>query len=289
MNDLLVDANSLWARSYYAVANKPVFDPAEAVRIALTTFLRVLDTHSNGIGQVHRLLFAWDGAKKRDKGRDPKPPSYYETREYFKEAADVLFAPEHAQLEDYEADDVLATAATQSTAKKVYILSGDKDLHQMHGQDVHYYCLNSKGLLAQRYINMKWGVKHPSQVAIALAIMGDKVDNIPGLRGWGPAKVKHLFKRVDPRWNFGEALQTIVEQIPENLHEAFYASLDLTLLNTELPGVPQAAPLILADMSAAEALEWPTFISAYRPIYAQYSRRTRSVEAYPTGTDDAAY
>ena len=87
-------------------------------------------------------------------------------------------------------------------------------------------------------ILQRWKIKRPIQLAIALAIQGDSSDNISGIKGWGPKKVEKLFESVTPDMEFEAALSAIVSQIPENKQEEFFESLDLTLLDCDIPGVP---------------------------------------------------
>lgn len=270
MVDMIIDGNSLFARSFYAVMTSPQHSPQEAVRAAICTVLSLLNTDSQRLDdKVDRLLFAWDGKNKRDKGRDPKPPHYHETRELLLEYLTVLFNPTHAMLPAHEADDVVATAVAQSDADDIFVISGDKDLQQLAGDHVHYYCLNHKLLMSLRQIRDRWTVKRPEQVAVALAILGDKVDNIQGIKGWGPKKVKTLFETVTPDMDLEQAVLTIDAQIPPELQNQFYGDLELTLLRRDLPGVAQASPIELAPLKVVEELQLPNFMGFYRPVFNQ--------------------
>ena len=152
------------------------------------------------------------------------------------------------RMTGYEADDVVATAAFDSLSERVYVVSGDKDLHQLQSDRVSIYDLNTKGVLSRHTILARWNVKRPAQSAIALAILGDPRDNIPGIKGWGPKKVAKLFEQVSPSMGFEEALHAIEQQIPEALKAEFYTCLELTLLNISIPGVPDPAPFQVCGM-----------------------------------------
>jgi DNA polymerase-1 len=278
MTDLIVDANSLYARAWYATMGTGG-SPVEAVRAALGTVLSLLNERNDKLGEhVDRLLFAWDGPNNRDKKRQPKPQRYYETAELLVDYFQLLFKPTQAISDTHEADDIVATACHQSTADTVYVASGDKDLQQLANDRVLYYSLNDKALLSQRAIRDKWHVKHPSQVALALAVLGDKVDGIEGIKGWGPKRVAKLFEYVTPDMNFEQAFETLLLQIPPNLHERFLSDLDLTLLNFSVPGVPQPSPIVAAPLEVAETLRLPQLMEIYRPFYHRYTSR-RAVDA----------
>lgn len=290
MVDLLVDGNSLYARSWYAIMAKPDGSPQDAIRASICTVLSLLNVNTDKLGErVDRILFAWDGKDKRDKGRAEKPKQYHPTRNLLIDYLSFMLQPTHAEALHFEADDVVATAVRQSDADSIYVVSGDKDLQQLAGERVNYYCLNQKAVMSHRAIKDKWGVKHPSQVALALAIIGDKTDCIAGIHGWGQKRVKKLFEAVPNDATLEEALLAVEEQIPEKLRNAFYADLDLTLLNNQVPDVPPAAPIQLAPMEAVVELQLPDLMNFYRPVYRLYHGRTDATgdeEDVPAGAKD---
>lgn len=273
MIEMIVDANSLYARSYFA-AQRINPDPVEAIRLALQTLLTLLNPDDNRIGRpFDRLLFAWDGARKAEKNRADKPPEYHDTKLAFKDVLGFVFGAAHGEHPDFEGDDVVATAVYKSTADTVYVVSGDKDLMQLEGGNCRYYCLNTKAVLSRQFINHKWHIKHPSQLAIALAIIGDPVDNIKGIPRWGPKKVQRLFEHIPESMPFDQVVATIDAQIPEDLKPDFWSSLERTLLNTEVPGIPEPAPIVFADSSEVRKLEIPGISQLYDRV-----RHAMSVE-----------
>ena len=168
MNDLIVDGNSLFARCWFAVKE----DPVETVRLYIGSVLQLLDARGGRLKvPITRTLFGWDGASKTNKNRQAKPQLYYHTRHKVQEAILTLFNTVHGYHADFEADDIVATAVFNSKAKQIFVVSGDKDLTQLQGGNVFYYCLNTKAILPSRSICHKFSVKRPSQVALALAIL----------------------------------------------------------------------------------------------------------------------
>ena len=276
MTDAVFDSDSLFARAWFAIMRNPDGTPQDVVRSALVTVLSLLNVNNDNLGEkVDRLLFAWDGPNKRDKGRSPKPPEYYETRKLLQEYLSLLFNPAHVQIGSYEADDVVGTAVAQSDANSIFVISGDKDLQQLAGESVHYYCLHTKGLLSTRSICDQRYIKHPSHLAIAMAIIGDKVDAIKGVKGWGPKKVKKLFLAATPEMTLEEAMCHVEKQMIEaglscETMENFYLDLDLTVLHSDLEGVPQPADIKLADPGVVEELHLPDFMHYYRSVYQDY-------------------
>ncbi|MDQ7796423.1 MAG: 5'-3' exonuclease H3TH domain-containing protein, partial [Spirochaetia bacterium] len=93
------------------------------------------------------------------------------------------------RCEGYEADDVIATLATQCSREKraCFIVSGDKDLLQLVGgftkalrpsEGFSFREINENGVLKE------WGVL-PDQIRDYLSLTGDASDNIPGVKGIG--------------------------------------------------------------------------------------------------------
>jgi 5'-3' exonuclease len=275
MVDLIIDSNSLFARSWYAIMSKADGSPQDVLRASICTILSLLNVNNDKLGdRVDRILFAWDGANKRDKGRAAKPVQYHTTRKLLIDYLTFLLSPTHACSDKHEADDVVATAVRQSDADTIYVVSGDKDLQQLAGERVNYYCLNQKATMSSRAIRDKWGVKDPKQVCIALAIIGDRIDCIAGIHGWGQKRVKKLFEAVPEGATLEEALLAIEAQIPEKLLPSFYSDLDLTLLNSAVPGVPPASPISMAPLDSIVELQLPNFMEFYRPVHRLYHGRT---------------
>jgi len=268
MIDLVVDGNSLFARSWYAAKE----DPEQALQYALTTILTLLNPNYNRIGiNFDRTLFAWDAKRNEKKDRDPKPAIYTETCNLLKDVFMYTLSTANVEKEGFEADDIVATVVYAAGPKDtVYVVSADKDLMQLQGGNCHFYCLHTKGVLSQAFINAKFHIKHPSQIPISLAIIGDGVDNIPGIRGWGPKKSDKLFEAVKPKMDFEQALSAITAQIPEDKQDEFYASLERTLLNMYVPDVPKPLEIRMASLEEFLVLDMPKVEFRYKEAYQAY-------------------
>lgn len=267
MNDLLIDGNSLFARCWFAVKQ----DPDRTRTIFAQSVLQLLDQSEGRIGlPISRTLFGWDGKAKTDKNREPKPQAYVDARRRVQEDLLTLFGTIHGFHPDYEADDIVATAAFNSQAKQVFVVSGDKDLMQLQGGNVAYYCLNTKSVLPARTICHKFAVKQSSQVAIALAIIGDRGDGVAGIPRWGPKKVASLFEAVTEAMNFESALETILAQIPDDLKPDFLDSLDKTLLHSDVPGLPDPAELVFCSSGELRGLKIENLSQSYERVAMQY-------------------
>ena len=103
-----------------------------------------------------------------------------------------------AQLEvpGFEADDIIATLARVATAAgmEVVICSSDKDLMQLCGGDVSVLDTMKNRRFGVAEVQEKFGVP-PALVGDVLALMGDSIDNVPGVAGIGPKTAAELINK----------------------------------------------------------------------------------------------
>jgi 5'-3' exonuclease len=103
------------------------------------------------------------------------------------------------ELSGWEADDVIATLATQAVAAgyRVVVVSGDKDLLQLVTEDILVLNPGREGSGATLYdragVEAKFGVP-PERVVDVLALVGDSVDNVPGVPGIGDKGARDLVR-----------------------------------------------------------------------------------------------
>lgn len=127
----------------------------------------------------------------------------------------------------YEADDLLGTLAKmlRRSQTPIAILTRDKDLGQLitRKQDYLWDYKNSETLDQQGILN-KFGV-HPEQLIDYLALVGDSIDDIPGVPGVGPKTAQALlshFGDVDSLFNDLQQVATLpvrgAKKLAEKLH-----------------------------------------------------------------------
>ncbi|MBM4022537.1 MAG: DNA polymerase I, partial [Planctomycetes bacterium] len=95
----------------------------------------------------------------------------------------------------YEADDVLATLATRTVAAggECMIATSDKDARQLLGDWVRLFNLRTNAPFGAAELEAEWGIR-PDQVVDFLALVGDSVDNVPGVPGVGPKSAGDLLR-----------------------------------------------------------------------------------------------
>lgn len=96
----------------------------------------------------------------------------------------------------YEADDIVATLARQGAeaGMDVVIVAGDKDLAQMVGPRIRMQDTMRDVTYDAELVRKKWGVP-PERIPDLLAMMGDSVDNIPGVPGIGQKGAAGLLEK----------------------------------------------------------------------------------------------
>ena len=89
--------------------------------------------------------------------------------------------------ENYEADDLLATFARQVEEKggECVLVTGDKDCRQLITEHVRMYNIRKNQIYDADNVMDDWGIR-PDQVIDFQALMGDSVDNVPGVPLIGP-------------------------------------------------------------------------------------------------------
>jgi DNA polymerase-1 len=100
------------------------------------------------------------------------------------------------ELAGFEADDILATLATRVAAAGGHctIATSDKDARQLLGPQVTLLNLRTNSPLGVPELAAEWGVG-PHQVVDFLALVGDSVDNVPGVPGIGPKIAGELLQK----------------------------------------------------------------------------------------------
>jgi len=100
------------------------------------------------------------------------------------------------KVDDYEADDVLATwcGMAEQQSARVEIVSEDKDLLQLVKPNVNVLHLERHRTLGESEVHQHLGV-WPSQVIDFFSLVGDSADNVPGIRGIGPKSAADLLRK----------------------------------------------------------------------------------------------
>jgi len=128
------------------------------------------------------------------------------------------------EIDGYEADDVIGTLAWQAADAKydVYMVTPDKDYGQLLIHDcVYIYKPGYQGgdveIMDAKRITEKWCIDNVSQVIDMLGLMGDAVDNIPGIKGVGEKTACKLLKEYGTLENILENADNIKGALGEKI------------------------------------------------------------------------
>lgn len=115
-------------------------------------------------------------------------------------------------IEGVEADDVIGTLAVQAAAKQqpVIISTGDKDMAQLVNEHITLINTMNNTTLDPAGVEKKFGIP-PSLIIDFLALMGDKVDNIPGVPGVGEKTALALLQGLGGLDSIYENLEAVRE------------------------------------------------------------------------------
>ncbi|HEY7809842.1 MAG TPA: DNA polymerase I [Allosphingosinicella sp.] len=201
----LVDGSSYIFRAYHRL---PPLTNRHGLNVGAvygyTTMLwKLADSLHKEEGPTHlAVIFDAAGKTHRDDmygeykaNRPPPPPDLVPQFPLIRDATRAFSLP-CIEEEGLEADDIIACYAKAALAQewKVTIVSSDKDLMQLieDGKLDLYDTMNDRRL-GRDYVIEKFGVG-PEKLGDVLALMGDSVDNIPGVPGIGPKTASQLIQ-----------------------------------------------------------------------------------------------
>ena len=144
----------------------------------------------------------------------------------------------------FEADDLLATLATRTVARggDCIIATSDKDARQLLGDHVRLYNLRTNLPFGAAELRAEWGIA-PGQVVDFLSLVGDAVDNVPGVPGIGPKIAGELLQQ---HGTLDDLLARIDSVSGTKRRENLAAHADTARAGRELIRLDTAAPLDIA-------------------------------------------
>ena len=244
---LIVDGHAYAYRAFYAI--RELRSPSGRPTNAIYGFVKMLAKMRAAIGPTH-LIVVWDGGLSAErmaalpgyKAQRPEMPDDLRTQldglvNYLDAANVASFCREGVEADDYIA--CLARRAVDA-GMAVVIASADKDFMQLVSPRVGLLNPNDKSetVWMDEQVRAKTGVE-PSQIVDWLALMGDSVDNIPGVPGVGPKTAAGLLKQFG---SVAELLGRLEEVKSEKLRESLCASAAAVRRNLKLVKLQDGLP-----------------------------------------------
>lgn len=134
------------------------------------------------------------------------------------------------QKPGFEADDIIATYAKKIANHKINVISSDKDLMQLLGENVTIYDPMKQKYITDDDVFKKFGVL-PDKVLDVLSLMGDASDNIPGVPGIGPKTAAILINEFGSLNGLIENLDSLPKS---KRNDVLKQEIDKALLSREL-------------------------------------------------------
>ena len=242
---ILVDGSSYLYRAFHALPDLATSDgrPTGAVRGVIAMLKKMLKDY-----QPTHVAVIFDAKGKTF--RDELFPEYKATRPPMPNELRDQIEPLHRLVEalglpmivepGVEADDVIGTLADAASQQQrdVLISTGDKDMAQLVNPYVTLINTMTNVVMGRDGVIEKFAVK-PEQIVDYLTLIGDKVDNVPGIDKVGP---KTAAKWLEAHGNLDEIMthaESIKGKVGENLREA----LERLPLSRELVTIKLDVPL----------------------------------------------
>jgi DNA polymerase-1 len=269
---LIVDGHAYAYRAFHAI--RGLSSPSGAPTNAIYGFVKMLGKMRAAISPTH-LMVVWDGglsaartavlpeykAHRPEMPGDLKP-QLDEIVSYLKAAGVASFCRDGVEADDYIA--CLARRAADA-GMAVVIASSDKDFMQLVSARVGLLNPNDKSetVWTDEQVRAKAGVE-PSQIVDWLSLMGDSVDNIPGVPGIGPKTAAGLLNQFG---SVAELFRRLDEVKSEKVRGALRGSADAVRRNRELVRLRDDLP---CDFSPAELAESQADAGRLRELFARW-------------------
>ncbi len=246
----IIDGKSVFYRGYYAMPGLTTADgtPTGGVYGFATLAIQLMKQL-----KPDYVAVAWDKPKTNIRsrlkifpdykaGRKPPPPDFYAQIPVLHELLEALGWPLY-ELDDYEADDIMATLAKQADELDIEteLVTSDLDALQAISPLTHVYVLK-KGLTnIERFhpesFEEKYGIK-VDQFLDLKSLKGDSSDNIPGVPGVGEKTALELLKKYETLDGVYENIALIKESTAKKLEagkDSAYMSKEIARLYVDAP------------------------------------------------------
>lgn len=248
----LIDAYAMIFRGYYALIRNPRITSKGLDTSAIFGFTNSLielirrekPTHLAVVFDVGRASVRTDDFADYKANRSETPEAIKIAVPYIHKILEAMHIP-NLGVEGYEADDVIGTIACKAEKEgySTFMVTPDKDFAQLVTDKIKIYKPGLKGgdieILGVEEVKAKYEIEDPKQVIDYLAMMGDAVDNIPGLEGVGEKTAMKFLKE------FGsiENLLANTDKLKGKLKEKVEASAERGIMSKKLATIICDAPI----------------------------------------------
>jgi DNA polymerase-1 len=247
----LLDAYALIFRAYYAFIKNPRITSyglnTNAIFGFTTTLLEVLEKHD----PTHiAVCFDHKSENIRKKeyplykaNRDETPEDIKRSEPFIRKIIEAFNIP-IIEKEGYEADDVIVTLATKAEKEGfiTYMMTPDKDFGQAVTDKILIFKParggNAPEIMGPEEVCNKFGLNDTKQIIDYLGMMGDAVDNIPGIPGVGAKTASKLlleYGSMENLYNNTDKIKGKLREKIENNRDQAFLSKHLAKIITDVP------------------------------------------------------
>lgn len=249
----LLDAFALIYRAHFAFITNPRISSKGINTSAIFGFtnslLEILEkenpTHLGIAFDLDGPTFRHEEYKEYKINRDARPEDITIAIPLVKKLAEAFNIPV-LEVAGYEADDIIGTLAKKAARQgfTVYMMTPDKDFAQLVEDDVIFLyrparMKNPAEIWGEDRVKEKFGIQRIDQVIDIQGLMGDSIDNIPGIPGIGPKTAEKLIKQFDTVEN----LLASTDQLKGKQKENIEAHADQALLSKKLARIKLDVPI----------------------------------------------
>ena len=249
----LLDAMALIYRAYFAMIRTPLVNSKGQNVSAISGFTSTLfdlltrenPTH---IAVVFDAFGPTNRAEEHDfykANRQETPGDIIQSIPWIKQIIEGFKIP-CLEKEGFEADDIIGTLAKKAEKEgyQVYMVTPDKDFGQLVSDKVFIYKPPYQGKggfekLGVKEVLTKWDIERIDQVIDMLGLMGDSVDNIPGIAGVGEKTAAKLLKEFDSV----EGILANTESIKGKLREKIEENKEMAIISKKLATIHCDVPI----------------------------------------------
>ncbi|SER10741.1 DNA polymerase I [Epilithonimonas lactis] len=248
----LIDAYAMIFRGYFAFIKNPRITTKGINTSAIFGFTNSLielikrdrPTHLAVVFDVGRTNVRHDDYAEYKANRLETPEPILLAKPFINDILNAMHIP-ILGVEGYEADDVIGTIACKAEKQgyNVFMVTPDKDFAQLVTDKIKIYKPSMKGsdieILGVEEIKAKYEINDPKQIIDYLGMMGDAVDNIPGLDGVGDKTARKFIQEFGSMEN----LLANTHALKGKMKEKVEASAERGLLSKKLATIICDAPI----------------------------------------------
>ena len=282
MNIYLIDGNSYIYRAYYAIGGLTTSKgfPTNAIYGFTNMLLKIIrEKRPDGLAVSFDSPVPTDRHRVFEEYKAQRPETPGDLMQQMPHIRKIIeaFNIKSFEVPGYETDDLIGTVAKKAASRKgvnVFIVTADKDMLQLIDDNIKIYDPMKDRILDEVYVKKRFGIG-PERIPEFMALTGDTVDNIPGIKGIGEKTARELllkFRSID------ELLSDTYRIEKDKLRRLISENVDVMRLSQKLSIIDTSVPVDfnIKEFGLREP-DWGKLLSLFREF--EFSRLLRLIPA----------